>query len=232
MERGHTPPLFFVLQGGISSRSCLSSPQSQVFVDKFDPCAILAQDARCKELCNFQRSTHVKFPVVTSARHKGKTLEIDSSKEMITLVGINGEPMGTLAWDFLVDQILTYRKPQQSREARSEPRISLSIRVKYQTPDGTHFESRAGGIGGGGLFIESFTPLAVGTKLAMEFSLPETPDEWLAAKGMIAWVCPKADQYTFSPGMGVRFSDITPETRTRVLALVHSVKGVPQSDPL
>ena len=147
MERGHTPPLFFVLQGGISSRSCLSSPQSQVFVDKFDPCAILAQDARCKELCNFQRSTHVKFPVVTSARHKGKTLEIDSSKEMITLVGINGEPMGTLAWDFLVDQILTYRKPQQSREARSEPRISLSIRVKYQTPDGTHFESRAGGIG-------------------------------------------------------------------------------------
>lgn len=89
----------------------------------------------------------MKFPVVSSTRHKGKTLEIDSSKETITLVGINGEPMGSLAWDFLVDQILTYRKPQQSREARSEPRISLSIRVKYQTPDGTHLESRAGGLG-------------------------------------------------------------------------------------
>lgn len=76
----------------------------------------------------------MKFPVVSSNRHKGKTLEIDSSKEVITLVGINGEPMGSLAWDFLVDQILTYRKPQQSREARSEPRISLSIRVKYHTP--------------------------------------------------------------------------------------------------
>lgn len=174
----------------------------------------------------------MKFPVVSSTRHKGKTLEIDSSKEMITLVGINGEPMGSLAWDFLVDQILTYRKPQQSREARSEPRISLSIRVKYHTPEGTHSESRAGGIGGGGLFIESFTPLAVGTKLAMEFTLPEAPNEWLSAKGMIAWVCPKADQYTFSPGMGVRFTDITPETRNRVLALVHSVKGSPQTDPL
>lgn len=178
----------------------------------------------------FRRAAHVKFPVVSSSRHKGKTLEIDSSKEIVTLMGINGEPMGSLAWDLLVDQILTYRKPQQSREARSEPRISLSIRVKYHTPEGTQFESRAGGIGGGGLFIESFTPLAVGTKLAMEFTLPENPSEWLSAKGVVAWVCPKADQYTFSPGMGVRFIDITTETRSRVLSLVHSVKGIPQGE--
>lgn len=186
--------------------------------------------------CTFQetlellRVARVKFPVVSSTRHKGKTLEIDSSKELITLVGINGEPMGSLAWDFLVDQILTYRKPQQSREARSEPRITLSIRVKYHTPDGTDFESRAGGIGGGGLFIESLAPLAVGTKLAMEFTLPEAPSEWMSAKGVIAWVCPKADQYTFSPGMGVRFTDIASETRSRVLNLVHSVKGIPQGE--
>jgi uncharacterized protein (TIGR02266 family) len=172
----------------------------------------------------------VKFPVVSSNRHKGKTIEVDAAKEIITLVGINGEPMGSLAWDFLVDQILTYRKPPQSREARSEPRISLSIRVKYNTPEGTQFESRAGGIGGGGLFIESATPLAVGTKLTMEFTLPENPSEWLSARGVIAWVCPKADQYTFSPGMGVRFIDIAPEARNRVLSLVHSVKGVPQND--
>lgn len=81
------------------------TPQSEVLVDKFDPCAILAQDSRFRELCNFHRSAHVKFPVVSSTRHKGKTFEIDSSKEMITLLGINGEPMGSLAWDFLVDQI-------------------------------------------------------------------------------------------------------------------------------
>lgn len=187
---------------------------------------------RCtfQETLDFRRVARVKFPVVSSTRHKGKTLEIDSSKELITLVGINGEPMGSLAWDFLVDQILTYRKPQQSREARSEPRISLSIRVKYHTPDGLEFESRAGGIGGGGLFIESLAPLAVGTKLAMEFTLPEDPSEWMSAKGVIAWVCPKADQYTFSPGMGVRFTDIASETRSRVLNLVHSVKGISQGE--
>lgn len=171
----------------------------------------------------------MKFPIVSSNRHKGKTLEIDVSRETITLVGINGEPLGNLTWDFIVDQILAYRKPQQTRDARSEPRISLSIRVKYNTPDGQQFESRAGGIGGGGLFIESSNPLSVGMKLSMEFTLPESPGEWLSAKGVIAWVCPKADQYTFSPGMGVRFTDIATETRNRVLTLVHSVKGVPQN---
>ena len=65
----------------------------------------------------------------------------------------------------------------------------------------------------------------------MEFTLPESPGEWLSAKGVIAWVCPKADQYTFSPGMGVRFSDIAAETRNRVLSLVHSVKSSTQDEP-
>lgn len=168
----------------------------------------------------------MKYSVSSSSRHKGKTLELDAARELITLVGINGESLGTLSWDFVIDQILAYRKPPVPREARSEPRISLSFRVKYHTPEGHHFESRAGGIGGGGLFIESQSPLSVGTKLAMEFSLPERPDDWLPAKGIVAWVCPKADQYTFSPGMGVRFTDIAPDVRAKVLELVKALQTV------
>ena len=170
----------------------------------------------------------MKFSVMSSSRHKGKTLEVDPSKEAITLVGIDGEALGSLAWDNIIDQILTYRRPQQPREARSEPRISLSLRVKYTTPEGHQFESRAGGIGGGGLFIESLSPLPVGTKLSLEFSLPEQPSEWLPAKGLVAWVCPKADQYTFSPGMGVRFTEINPDIRNRVLEVVKSLQAVGQ----
>ena len=101
--------------------------------------------------------------------------------------------------------------------------------MKYKTPEGHHFESRAGGIGGGGLFIESQSALPVGTKLVMEFSLPESPNEWLPAKGVVAWVCPKADQYTFSPGMGVRFTEIDPEVRKQVLALVTSMQNMGQA---
>ncbi len=165
----------------------------------------------------------MKLPVSLSLRHKGKVLELDASREIVNLLGNNGETIGSLSWDFVIDQILAYRKPVLPKETRSEPRVNLAFRVRYKTPEGDRYDSRAGGIGGGGLFIESTTPLPVGTKLAMEFSLPEQPTEWIQAKGVVAWVCPKADQYTFSPGMGVRFTDIQPEARDRILAVVKTL---------
>lgn len=171
----------------------------------------------------------MKYPVSSSLRHRGKVLELDAAREIVILLGINGEPIGSLSWDFVIDQILAYRKPPAQKDIRSEPRISLAFRVRYNTPEGQRFESRAGGIGGGGLFIESRSPLPVGTKLAMEFSLPEKPAEWLPAKGIVAWVCPKSDQYTFSPGMGMRFTEVTPEIRDRILELVKSVQDTGQA---
>lgn len=171
----------------------------------------------------------MKLPVSMSLRHKGKVLEFDVTREIVNLVGQKGEVIGSLSWDFVIDQILAYRKPVLPKETRSEPRINLAFRVRYKTPAGDHYDSRAGGIGGGGLFIESTTPLPVGTKLAMEFSLPEQPGEWILAKGVVAWVCPKADQYTFSPGMGVRFSDLAPDARDRILAIVKTMDGNEQA---
>ena len=73
----------------------------------------------------------MKYPVSSSLRHKGKAFDLDAAREVITLLGINGEPMGNLSWDFVIDQILAYRKPQASRETRNEPRVTLTFRVKY-----------------------------------------------------------------------------------------------------
>jgi len=171
----------------------------------------------------------VKYPIASSLRHRGKALELDAARELVTLLGINGEPIGSLSWDFVIDQIMAYRKLPVQKEVRSEPRISLAFRVRYNTPEGQRFESRAGGISGGGMFIESLKPLPVGTKLAMEFSLPEKPEEWLPTKGVVAWVCPKADQYTFSPGMGVQFTEVPQEIRDRILELVKSAQGKVQA---
>lgn len=171
----------------------------------------------------------MKHPVSFSLRHRGKALELDAAREMITLLGITGEPIGSLPWDFVIDQILAYRKPPVPKETRIEPRVSLSFQIKYKTPEGHRFDSRAGGIGGGGLFIESTTPLPVGTKIAMEFSLSEQPQEWIPAKGIVAWVCPKADQYTFSPGMGIRFTDMAPEVRDRIVKILASFESTGQA---
>jgi len=172
----------------------------------------------------------VKYPVSSSLRHKDKIIELDVAREMVVLLGVNGDVIGSLSWDSVIDQILAYhRKVSIQKEVRSEPRISLTFRVRYNSPEGPRFESRAGGIGGGGLFIESQTPLPVGTRLAMEFSFPEKSEEWMPAKGTIAWICPKADQYTFSPGMGVRFTEIAEDVRDRIHELVKSIQNMGQA---
>ena len=167
----------------------------------------------------------VKYPVSSSLRHKGKVIELDATREMVIVTDVKGCMIGSLCWDLVIDQILAYRKVSIQKEVRSEPRISLAFRVRYNSPEGPRFESRAGGIGGGGLFIESQTPLPVGTRLAMEFSLPEKSEEWMLAKGTVAWVCPKADQYTFSPGMGVRFTEIAEDVRDRIHELVKLIQN-------
>ncbi len=166
----------------------------------------------------------MKFPVILTAAHKGKSLEIDSNREMVTVLGPAGERLGTVPWQSIIDSILGPNQPPPAGDVRAQSRLSLLLRVRYSSPTGQRFESRASGIGGGGLFIESTAPLPIGTELALEFALPDQPSDWLPAKGTVAWACPKADQYTFFPGMGVRFTDVSPEVRQRVTDLVNLVK--------
>lgn len=164
----------------------------------------------------------MKLPVIATKTHLGKSLEVDCNRETITLLGPGGEQLGTVTWESVIDQLLSQVPPKEPQETRSQARVSLSFGVRYRTPDGASYEGLAGGIGGGGLFIESHDPLPVGTKLFLEFSLPGATSEWLDAKGVVAWVCPKSDQYTFSSGMGISFTDISADVRGRVLDLVRS----------
>lgn len=158
----------------------------------------------------------MKLPVMATKAHKGKWLELDRGHETIRLLGAKGEQLGTVTWESVIDLILGLRAPNQPERPRTESNESLLVNVLYSTPDGHWFKSWASWVGDGGLFIESSDPFPVGTKLTMEFVLPDCPSEWLRANGTVAWVCPKADQYTFSPGMGVRFSDISTVARERV----------------
>ena len=166
----------------------------------------------------------MRLPVITTLGHKGKALELDCERELITIRGPKGEKIGSVTWASIIEQARPLPEPDRWNDLRDEPRLSLVLKVRYTTSGGKTIESRAGGIGGGGLFIESITPLPVGTDITLEFSLPDSPTEWMYAKGTIAWVCPKPDHYTFSPGMGVRFTDIGLEARTRIVELVKSLK--------
>ncbi len=164
----------------------------------------------------------MRLPVVITKTHLGKSLELDCDQETITLLSPAGEALGTLSWEAMINRMLLQAPPSTPPEIRSQARVALSFRVRYRTPEGEEFEGRAGGVSGGGLFIENDVPLPIGTKLSMDLLLPGTPADWLVAKGVVAWVCPLFDQYTFSPGMGIQFTEITAEVHERVLGLVRS----------
>lgn len=170
----------------------------------------------------------MRLPVIATASHKGKALELDCDREAITVRGLKGEKLGTITWAMIIELAGAGQEADRMPDTRHEPRLSLVLKVKYSTAGGKCVESRAGGIGGGGLFIESANTLRVGTDLALEFSFPDSPSDWIHAKGIVAWVCPKSDQYTFSSGMGVRFVDITSDARARVLKFVSSMKQAGQ----
>lgn len=166
----------------------------------------------------------MKLPILATKAHQGKSLELDMKRETITLLGSDGQVLGTASWGAIIDYISFSQKQGHPSEARLQPRVTLTAKVRYLAPDGSNVESRATGVGGGGLFIESTRPLAIGTELTVSFSLPDRPDEWMEGKGRIAWVCPRPDQYTFFPGMGVRFTAVASDTRARLIEFVSSLK--------
>lgn len=166
----------------------------------------------------------MRLPVLTSAAHKGKLLELDSERETITLIGQQGEVLGRATWDSVIDQIQATSVPHPPAPVRRHPRVSLSIAVRYRTADGVFVQSRTSGIGGGGLFIECPTPPPVGTTLFVEFALPDRTDDWLKATCAVAWICSRPDQYQFQPGIGVKFLEISLEAFERIVALVNSLR--------
>ena len=168
----------------------------------------------------------MRLPIIVSSPHKGKALEIDSQREIVSLIGPRGERIGTMTWGSIIEQILAANDAPRAPESRAQPRVSLVAKVRYGLPGGKRIESNAVGIGLGGMFIESNTPHPIGTQLEVDFALPDQPGDWLEVKGTVAWVCPKADQYTLSPGMGIRFGEIPSAVRDRLMELVNAGKWV------
>lgn len=162
----------------------------------------------------------MKFSVAVTQAHAGKTLDVDTHEELISLYGPKGNLLGTVSWEELIDRILASDEDTRFAHARAHPRAPLAVKVRYTTPDGKQFDSLTGGIGGGGLFIESSTPLAPGTELAVEFALPDRPWEKHKAKAKVAWTRNKPERFLLFPGMGVQFTEIDDTVRKEVVDLV------------
>ncbi len=172
---------------------------------------------------NHSQDGAVKFPFVQAKLHRGKTLEVDPTDEIITLLSPSGQLLGSLKWDDLAERILAMDEDSRFAHSRAHPRAPLAVKVRYSTPEGKQFESLTGGIGGGGLFIESSNPLSPGTEMSLEFALPDRPWEKVKAKAKVAWTRMKPERFLLFPGMGVQFTEITPEARAQVIELVNAL---------
>jgi len=165
----------------------------------------------------------MRFPVITTEGHQGKVLEMNADQEEVTLHSATGELLGVLSWGAVIEQILANDDDVRYAQARSHPRAPLAMKIRYTTPEGRQFDSLTGGIGAGGLFIESSAPLAPGTELSVEFSLPDRPWEKHKAKAKVAWTRNKPERHLFFPGMGVQFTNIDEKSRNELLRLVEAL---------
>lgn len=165
----------------------------------------------------------MKFPVTSTAIHQGKTLIIDPDRETIEVLDASGQLLGDVPWGTVIEQVLDGESEARFAHCRAYPRAPLAVKVQCTAPDGTTFESLTAGIGGGGFFIESSSPLKSGTELSLEFSLPDRPYERLSAKAKVAWVRSKPERYLLFPGMGVQFVDINKETQDILVNLVEAL---------
>jgi type IV pilus assembly protein PilZ len=113
------------------------------------------------------------------------------------------------------------RKSVGGIERRQYERYDTSISVDYSSGD-TFLFSYIQNISEMGIFIRSDDPFPIGTVLHLRF----TPDgqEPLEIWGEVTWINPyRPFGDNLNPGMGVRFRELSPDMRERIVSLVRTV---------
>jgi uncharacterized protein (TIGR02266 family) len=100
--------------------------------------------------------------------------------------------------------------------ARKYPRISVNLPVDYSA-ESKEDRARALMLGGGGMFLGVSQALAPGTHLTVRFR----PAKHLPVVDAKARVC----YLVAGQGIGIEFTEISPENRKYILRLIHHRKG-------
>lgn len=83
-----------------------------------------------------------------------------------------------------------------------------------------------------GIFVKTNDPLRLGTKLRLTFAPPG--GEGFELEGCVAWVNRvKPDGENINPGMGIRFINLQPDERERLVEVIRTIaylRELPQYD--
>ena len=97
------------------------------------------------------------------------------------------------------------RERQAERPKRRYRRRTVRVLVEYVSDAGLCVDP-ATTLGAGGLFIESESPLLEHSTLKMRFRLPGS-DTTHEIEGRVVWRRHPRDPGSYSPGMGIEFTD-------------------------
>lgn len=77
-----------------------------------------------------------------------------------------------------------------------------------------------------GIFVATREPLTVGTHVTLRFTVPGAVEPF-TLKGMVQWVNPvRFFTENRNPGMGIRFVDLEPEHRERLVEIIRTIAYV------
>jgi type IV pilus assembly protein PilZ len=118
----------------------------------------------------------------------------------------------------------TAKATEDGSERRVHGRFDVTWAVDCVADD-TFLYAAIANISEMGIFVRSIDPLKLGTKLSLAFSPPG--HESFKLDGEVAWINPvRKDGDNPNPGMGIRFIDLTPENRERLVEVVRTIAYV------
>lgn len=110
-------------------------------------------------------------------------------------------------------------------ERRSSERIEVVWSVDCETEQ-TFLYASITNISEMGIFVATRDPLEVGTRLTLRFAMPGEQEPFVLF-GQVQWVNPiRMLSDNPNPGMGIRFIELSPENRERIINSVRTIAYV------
>jgi type IV pilus assembly protein PilZ len=109
-----------------------------------------------------------------------------------------------------------------ARNRRSAERFDVQWSVDCATEE-TFLFAAITNVSAMGIFVSTLEPLPVGTLVTLRFA-PAHAEEPFVLTGTVQWVNIASPlENTPNPGMGVRFSSLSPEERERLVEVIHTI---------
>ena len=171
----------------------------------------------------------MKIRLKKSGRYQGYQVGVNADDETLTVENTEGKQLANLALEDFLDRL----GATTTEFKRHYPRLELGTRVQYQDAEGNLCDAIASTIGGGGLFIDQFSPPPMGSSVRLEIHLPASKNV-IAAESKVVWVRKSLVEKVFYPGMGLKFTSIADKDRAEILQFIKKFnrqRGFHEFDP-